>query len=104
MPQRILGIDLGSWSVKGVLLEDSFRGYKVEGVFEERIETGPTNLGEQPTREERVQEALKAMLLQSELKIDGFAAAMPGEKTTCRFVNLPFDDAKKVAQIGRASC
>ena len=45
MPQRILGLDIGSYSVKGVLLEDSFRGFKVEAAKEVKIAAGTPETG-----------------------------------------------------------
>ena len=52
MPQRLFGVDIGAYSVKGVLVEDSMRGFRVESVREERVADGPPE-----TRKTRVMES-----------------------------------------------
>ena len=96
MPSHILGIDLGSWSVKAVLLESTFRGHRVEAVQEV-----PLTPGSAETKSERQLEALQELLAVSGMKADTHIAALPGELATTRFVELPFSDPKKVeATIG----
>jgi type IV pilus assembly protein PilM len=91
MPQRILGIDLGSWSVKAVLIETGFRGFEVLAVREARLRTG-----EPETKLERQIEALQELLLDGKMRADAYVAGFPGEQTTLRFINLPFSDQKRV--------
>jgi type IV pilus assembly protein PilM len=96
MPSHILGIDLGSWSVKAVLLESTFRGHQVEAVREV-----PLSPGSPETRSERQLEALQELLVVTGFKADTQIAALPGELATTRFVELPFSDLKKVeATVG----
>lgn len=92
MPQRILGIDVGAWSVKGVLLEDSFRGFRVESVEEVRVIPGDAE-----TRADRLKEAIRGLLAALPVKVDAFIAALPGEVAAARFVEMPYSDPKKVA-------
>jgi general secretion pathway protein L len=92
MPQRILGLDVGSWSVKGVFIEDSFRGFRVERVSEIRVSEGPPE-----TRADRLKAAIAALLAESELKVDAYEAALPGELATTRFITMPYADPKKIA-------
>ncbi len=91
MPQRILGLDIGSYSVKGVLLEDSFRGFKVEAAKEVKIAAGTPE-----TKTERIWAALRELSFEG--KIDAYVAAIPAEVATTRFIQLPYADAKKIAQ------
>ena len=91
MPQRILGLDIGSSSVKGVLLEDSFRGFKVEAAKEVKIAAGTPE-----TKTERIWAALRELSFEG--KIDAYVAAIPAEVATTRFIQLPYADAKKIAQ------
>jgi general secretion pathway protein L len=93
MPQRILGIDLGSWSVKGVLAETSFRGFDVVQVREVRVK-GPDD---QPKLDRQI-EALGELLADGVLKADAHVIGFPGELSTIRHVTLPFSDAKRVDQ------
>jgi general secretion pathway protein L len=93
MPQKILGIDLGSWSVKGVLLESSFRGFTVEAVHEE-----PIAPGEPDTKKQRQLDALGRLIGEPRLKGDVMILGFPGEQTTMRWVTLPYGDVKKIEQ------
>lgn len=91
MPQRILGIDLGSWSVKAVLIETGFRGFEVVAVREARLRAGTSE-----NKLERQIEALQELLLDGKLRADAYIAGFPGEATTLRFLTLPFSDQKRV--------
>lgn len=96
MPSHIIGIDMGAWSVKAVMLESSFRGHRVEAVREV-----PVAPGSPETKSERQLEALQELLAVSGFKADTQIAALPGEQASTRFVELPFSDLKKVdATIG----
>lgn len=93
MPQRILGIDIGSWSIKGVVAETAFRSLKVIDVHEVRVEPG-----EAETAAERKTAALAELLGHPAMKTDVSVAAVPGEETATRVIDLPFSDQKKVDQ------
>src|SRR5262245_41188067 len=91
MPQRILGIDLGSWAVKAVQIETGFRGFEVVSVREVRLKPGDAE-----TKLERQIEALQELLLDGKMRADAYVAGFPGESTTLRFVTMPFHDQKRV--------
>src|SRR5688572_19335031 len=93
MPQKILGIDLGSWSVKGVLLESSFRGFRVEALHEERLAPGDAE-----TKKQRQLEALGRLIGEPKLRGDVMIVGFPGEQTTMRWIILPYGDPKKIEQ------
>lgn len=93
MPQRIFGVDIGAYSVKGVLVEDSMRGFRVESAQEVRVAEGPAE-----TRKARVTEALEQLLGTPHIKVDAFAAALPLDMATTRFISFPYADPKKIAQ------
>jgi general secretion pathway protein L len=94
MPQRILGLDIGSWSVKGIIAEDRFRSFVVTQVHEVKIEPGPPE-----TLPERKVEAIEALLAEEHEKVDVTISALPAETVSVRMIELPFADAKKVDQI-----
>jgi general secretion pathway protein L len=97
MPQRILGIDLGSWSVKAVLIETGFRGFEVVGVREVRVRPADPAEGGDTEIDRRV-EALAELLSDHAFRADAHVIGFPGEETTSRFIQLPFSDAKRVEQ------
>ncbi len=93
MPQKILAIDLGSWSVKAVLLESSFRGFTIEEVHEQELRAGNPE-----SKDARVVTALKELLQRTSLKADIYVGAVSGESAATRFVELPFSDARSIEQ------
>ncbi len=93
MPQKILGVDLGAWSVKAVLLESSFRGFRVEAAHEEQLEHG-----DDESFKDRQLDALTKMVMRPEFKADVTVVALPGEQATSRFIQLPYSDSRKIEQ------
>jgi len=93
MPQRILGIDVGAWSVKAVVAETAFRSLKVIEVREVRVEAG-----ERETLDERRSEALAQLMADPAMRTDVSVAAIRAEETASRTLVLPFSDPKKVDQ------
>lgn len=103
MPQRIMGIDVGAWSAKAVVVESSFRTFKVVAVREVPIPAAAP--GPQGGDDEAVEprnlpvEALRELVADPELKSDVTVAAVPGDLATTRWVTLPFTDTRKVEQV-----
>lgn len=98
MPQRILGVDLGSFSVKAVLLETGFRGFRVVKAAELCLAAA----SEDPDGDslpERQALALTELLADEQLRSDAQVAAFPGEQAAVRFVRLPFSDSRRVDQL-----
>ncbi len=93
MPQRILGIDVGAWSAKSVLLEDRFRGFAIL-----RAHEVPIAPGDPGSLRERQIEALRALITSEPERVDTYVASYPGERASVRWVKMPYADAKKVNQ------
>lgn len=91
---RILGLDLGSASVKAVLLESGLRGATVRQVL-----VAPT-----PPEGEllaRLGAALDGLAASGPLSADTIVLALPGSSSAIHAVTLPFTDPKKIdATIG----
>jgi general secretion pathway protein L len=94
MPQRVLGIDVGTWSAKAVLVEAAFRGFKVVAAEEVRVDAGDPE--EAPQRQTA---ALAALLEDPKLRADVVCTALPGDQATARWIRLPFTDARRVDQV-----
>lgn len=104
MPQRILGVDVGSWSVKAVLIESGFRSVRVEQAVELPLPLPPEPNPESEDPEvvdlaERQMLALSELLADESLRADAQVAGFPGEHTAIRFMRLPFADTRRVDQI-----
>ena len=96
MAQRILGIDLGQWSVKALLIETGFRTQRLIRAEEELVEDGPNS-----SLNERQSHALQTLLhtYGEELRADATVVSFPGNSTAVRFVSLPFADTRRINQI-----
>lgn len=93
MAQRILGLDLGAYSVKAAILEGTFRGYTV-AAFEE-VRLAPHVEGAPPLSSLQAALAELAGRLGA-LKADLTATALPGAQAATPLVSLPFLDSKKI--------
>jgi general secretion pathway protein L len=92
MAQRILGLDLGATSVKGVLLETTFRGWTVAGAGSARVAAG-----EAPLRD-RQAAAAKELVAARGWQPDTVIAGFPGTGTASHLVTLPFADPRRIEQ------
>lgn len=122
MAQRILGIDLGHWSVKAVLLESTFRSHRVLEVAEIPIPApktadkagdeaeaanaanaaGATDAAEDDPSdsfEARQAEALRELLAQPQFRADQEVASLGAEQVAIRFIELPFSDRRRINQV-----
>lgn len=99
MAQRILGVDVGRWSVKAILLESHFKGFKVEAAAEVPLPPPAEDQTEEASLHERQALALAELLADERLRADAQVASYPGEQTAIRFVELPFADIRKIDQV-----
>lgn len=86
---RVLGLDLGSHSVKAVLLETTLRGAQVK-----TYATAPVPA--EGERLQRLEAAVHALLGQGGLSADVSVVSIPGVSMATHTVSLPFADQKKV--------
>ncbi|ATB37365.1 general secretion pathway protein GspL [Cystobacter fuscus] len=87
---RILGLDLGSHAVKGLLLDTSTRGAAVKAFVEVRRAA-------EGDRQETLRQALRALLEHQELSHpDQVVVALPGPTLATHQLSLPFTDPKRI--------
>lgn len=94
MAQTILGIDVGSYSVKVAEIRRSFNTFHFTNYFEQKIQ-----YNEVLSSEESVAAALQSVLEDNALTWDACYAALPGTMVATRFIDLPFGSAKKIEQM-----
>jgi general secretion pathway protein L len=88
---RILGLDLGSHTVKAVLFEASMRGHQTRAVAEvKRAQEGD--------RAATLRAALGQLLAQHPLQADQVVVALPGPTLATHVISLPFSDPRKIEQ------
>lgn len=86
---RILGLDLGSASLKAMLLETTLRGYTVRGYY-----TVP--VPREGERLKKLEAALPQLLEGRQLAADAVVVALPGTSLATHPLTLPFTDTKKI--------
>lgn len=93
MSQIVLGIDIGSHSIKVAELERRMKEFHLIGFFEQPVQNAET-LG----REGAVAQALARLFEEYNLSAHTVFTALPGQLTSHRVLDLPFADFKKVDQ------
>jgi len=98
MGQILLGLDIGTASIKGVRLARGFRGLRLLDSFEEPVGVGPASEAE--ALSEGQLDALKALVAKDKIHAgDLIALCLPGDLLISRKICLPFSDLKKLQQI-----
>ncbi len=91
----IIGIDLGSWSIKATVLQGGFNRYEMDGQYIKRIVADGATL---PTKEARLQ-TMQSLIeeIHAEDTVQ-FGATFPVDHGSMRLVQLPFADKNQIAQ------
>lgn len=93
MPQRILGLDIGSYSVKVAEIIRSFKSFELVHFYEK-----PVQYNDVLTREESLSAAVQAILEDNALVWDDVITALPGDRVATRLITLPFGNMRKIDQ------
>ena len=93
MGQQIVGIDIGTYSVKIACLERSFKSFEFVRFYERKI---PYN--ELLSPEESISSALQGLIEDSGIRWDTCICGYPGQKTGARLLTFPFGNLKKIDQ------
>lgn len=93
MPQNILGIDLGSYSVKIAQVERGFGEFKLVNFFEV-----PLVAEEVLSYQEAASAALAKFFSENPIPYDSCVISLPGNMVSFRTIELPFVNAKKIDQ------
>lgn len=93
MAQKVIGLDIGSWSIKVMVLQSSLRKMAVTELREHHV---PTDAFGSPLPGE-LGPSIRAAL--ADLDYDAVVAGVPGLQVLLREVELPFADDKSVAPV-----
>ncbi len=94
MPQKIIGLDIGSHSIKAVQLRRTFRGFELIGFHEKEI----PREGEMAPSDAVVQ-ALTELFGEGRIAGDLVITSIPGHQVSARIIKLPFADRKKMDKV-----
>src|SRR3989338_10196346 len=93
MPQNILGIDIGSYSIKIAEIRRTFKSFELIKFYERPIQNT-----ELLTPEESESAALKSIIDDNGLIWDQVIVALPGQYVSSRLLSLPFSSKAKIDQ------
>ncbi|MDO8519543.1 MAG: pilus assembly protein PilM [Deltaproteobacteria bacterium] len=93
MAQTTLGIDIGSYSIKICEIRRLLREFEVIHFSEHILEQGS-----RLTHEELVASALRGILEKNEILPETVAVSLPAHLLSCRILDLPFTNIKKIEQ------
>ncbi|MDO8461737.1 MAG: pilus assembly protein PilM [Deltaproteobacteria bacterium] len=91
MPQKVLGIDVGSYSIKIAEIERTYKGFELVNFYERVI-----SHNELLSDEESASATLQKLVDDFSLKGDMVLTALPGSLTATRVLELPFSNHKKI--------
>ncbi|MCY4443937.1 MAG: type II secretion system protein GspL [Proteobacteria bacterium] len=94
--QRIIGLDIGSYSIKAVEIINSFSSYHIENFYEKVISTDSPDHN-QMSKDERLVACMKELFESNQLEADRIVTAMPGQYISSRMLKFPFSDQRKIA-------
>src|SRR5579863_3716493 len=98
MAHKILGIDLGAWSVKVAEMSAGFRQSHLVGLHERQLLDAVTVGDRQETPLETAARTVAALIADERLDAEMFATSLGGE-ATLRLLSMPFADPKKIEQV-----
>lgn len=89
--QKVIGLDIGSYSIKAVEIVNSFKSYEITNFYEVVI----------PYRDDiepdvLIPQTMEQLFRENNLHADRVLTAMPGQYISSRIIPLPFSDARKV--------
>lgn len=98
MSQRIIGLDIGSTSIKVTVLETSFRTTQIVETFQRDIPAPPDDAaeGEGVNPWASTIDTLRDLKNEGRLDGDTIISSLPGDQAIHRFLQFPFSDRKQI--------
>lgn len=94
MAQTVIGLDIGSWSIKAAVFESTLRGFTLVDVVEHRIPRTPEGVPAETDLSDLVSATLKSVA-----DHDTLATSVSGGRVMSREVELPFSDERRVRSV-----
>jgi general secretion pathway protein L len=96
MLRSVLGLDLGSWSIKAVELRQTLRGVEIGQL--RALPTAPDELDERDQVDGSLAERLREFATVHRLPTDSIVTALPGDRISGRRLTFPFRDRRRLSQ------
>ena len=89
--QRVIGLDIGSYSVKAVEIVNTFKSYEIANFYENVI----PQIDEVPASTV-IPTCMEQLFKENNLEADRIIAAMPGQYISSRILSFNFSDSRKI--------
>lgn len=93
MAQKILGVDLGTYSIKVAEIERGYKTFELVNFYERLV-----SYSEALSPEESISASFQKMIEDFDLSADSVISCLPGFMTASRVITLPFTNFKKIDQ------
>jgi type IV pilus assembly protein PilM len=94
MAQTVIGLDIGSWSIKAAVFESTLRGFSLVEVIEHRVPRTPEGLPADTALRDLVRATLKTVD-----DYDALATSIAGGRVLSREIELPFSDERRIRSV-----
>lgn len=95
MARRVIGLDIGTYSIKAIGLESGVRDFSLKVCAERRLPSSTT----ETTIGLVLSNALKELFAEIRWSAEVVITALPGDKVFARTLDLPFNDHKKIGSV-----
>lgn len=89
--QKIIGLDVGSYSVKAVEILNHFKSFEISNYYEKVI----PNI-EGLTKDQLVPICMEQLFQENKIEADRIITAMPGQYSSSRILSFNFSDSRKI--------
>lgn len=89
--QRVIGLDIGSYSIKAVEIVNTFKSYEIANFYENVIP-----VLEDIDPDVVIPACMEQLFLENQLKADRIITAMPGQYISSRVMSFGFSDPRKI--------
>jgi type IV pilus assembly protein PilM len=94
MSQQVIGLDIGTHSIKASVLRSRLRGFDLVGFFRKKIDRAETI-----SESEYLPSVLGKFFSENRLRGDVVVASVSGLTVSSRIISLPFVDRRRIAQV-----
>jgi type IV pilus assembly protein PilM len=94
MAQTVIGLDIGSWSIKAAVFESTLRGFSLVEVIEHRVPRTPEGLPAGTALRDLVRATLRTVH-----DYDALATSIEGGRVLSREIELPFSDERRIRSV-----
>jgi len=92
VPKKLIGLDIGTHSIKVAELNSTLQGYRLKRYFQRKV----GGAGNGTPNKKQVVEVLRQLFSGKKIRGDTIVASFPGNRVSYRVVEFPFNDQQKI--------